>query len=414
MSQQNYLRRFVDDFLDETMPHLPAFMITGPRASGKTTTALERAASVVRLDEPAVADIFRDELDRYLTRLDAPILIDEWQYVPESLGAVKRAVDTDTGSGRFLITGSVRARHMQNTWPGTGRFTPVKMYGLTQAERTGHLDAVSFIDHIFAGDLPNKTFDSAPSTRDYLNLAAQGGFPESAVLPPALLSRWHEGYIDELITRDVAELAEIKQPRQMLDVLKAAALNTAGLPQTTTLMEASGASRYVAEKYLSLLEELFIIDQVPAWQKNRLTRMVKTPKLHMVDTGLAMWLTETSPEAVEFDSGLRGRILESFVLAQLRPLMALSSQSVRALHFRDTNGDREIDLILESRGGVTVGIEVKASRRVSRRDARHLEWFRDRMGTSFKAGVIFHTGDYAGEIAERIWLLPICAIWDTL
>lgn len=393
------------------MPHLPAFMITGPRACGKTTTAAEWATSVLRLDEPGVAALFRDELDRYLAGLEAPVLIDEWQFVPEGLGAVKRLVDQDGVPGRFLITGSVRARMMEGTWPGTGRFTPVTMYGMTQAERRENLEAAAFLDRLFEGDLHPQRIEDAPSVLEYLELAAEGGFPEVIRFPASLRSRWNQGYATELITRDVVELAEIKQPQQMMDVLKASALNTAGLPHISTLMEAAGASRYVMEKYLNLLEELFIIERLPAWQTNKLTRMVKTPKLHVLDTGLGMWLAEASPEVLERDTRLRGAFLDSFVLAQLRPLVALNERSITCSHLRDTNGDREIDLILESRGGDLVGIEIKASRRVSRKDAAHLEWFRDRMGDRFKTGVVFHTGDYAGEISDRIWLMPISTIW---
>lgn len=412
MTGQPYLERFVDGFLDSAMPHLPAFMIMGPRACGKTTTGLQRANSVIALDEPSTAEIFREELDRYLEGVKPPVLIDEWQLVPESLGAVKRAVDREKGAGRFLITGSVRARHMHGTWPGTGRFTPIRMFGLTQAERTAHLDAALFIDRLFDGELPSGSLANAPTTFDYLGLAAQGGFPDSVNLPDPLRARWHEGYIEELITRDVAELAGIKQPQQMLDVLKAAALNTAGLPQISTLMEASSTSRYVMEKYLALLEELFIVERLPAWRKNKLTRMVKTPKLHVADTGLAMWLAGASAESLYHDADLRGRLLDSFVLAQLRPLAELNDRTVTTSHFRDTNGHREIDLLLESRDGSVVGIEVKASRRVSRKDAAHLEWFRDQLGATFKTGVVFHSGDYAGQIADRIWLLPIASIWS--
>lgn len=412
MGDQKYLRRFVDDFLDATMPHLPAFMITGPRASGKTTTGLERAVSVLRLDDPAVAELVHDELDRYLARLEPPALIDEWQFVPEILGAVKRAVDTNKGSGRFLITGSVRARHMQETWPGTGRFTPIKMHGLTQAERQGNMQSAQFVDWLFEGTLPSGQLKEAPATTDYLRLAAQGGFPEAVYLPSELQARWYEGYVEELMSKDVAELAELKRPHQMLDVLKAAALNTAGLPQVTSLMEAASTSRYVMDKYLTLLEELFVLERLPAWGKNKFTRMSKTPKLHFLDTGLAMWLAGTSPRALERDADLRGRILDSFVAAQLRPLVALSSRTVRSHHFRDRNGEREIDLLLEARDGSVAGIEVKASRRVTRKDARHLEWFRDQVGSAFTAGVVLHTGDYAAEIADRVWLMPICALWD--
>lgn len=409
---QQYTRRYVDEFLDGAMQHLPAFMLVGPRGCGKTTTAARRAESIVRLDEGAQAELFEANPRRHLAELDPPVLIDEWQVVPESLVAVKHLVDSEQGAGRFLVTGSVRAKIKLDPWPGTGRITPIPMFGLTRGELLASEPALSFIDRLFSGDLPVGAVPDAPSVFEYAELIAAGGFPEAMSMPSAYRSSWYEGYVELIASRDVAEIATIESPRLMRRLLRAAALNSAGLPTVQTLVESVGASRPTVERYVNLLEELSLLQRIPRWESNRLKRMVKTPKLHLTDTGLALWLAGLGADALLRDSNMLGRLMDSFVLMQLRPLFRLTGRPVDAYHLRDANGRRKVDLILESQRGEIVVIEVKATGKVTRKDVRHLEWLRDEHPEEFVRGVIFHTGETAGEISDRIWSLPIAAIWS--
>lgn len=409
--ETEYLRRHVDDFLDGALQHLPALMLTGPRACGKTTTAARRTHSIVRADDPAQTALLEANPQGYLTELDPPVLIDEWQAVPETLAAVKRIVDSRIGPGHFLVTGSVRARIQLNPWPGTGRITPLPMYGLTQSEIQGSRTASSFVDRLFDGDLPTGVLNDVPSIFEYVQQAAAGGFPEAVKLPEEYRDSWYEGYVHMVAGRDVADIAAIEYPELMKRVLRAAALNTAGLPQLQTIATAVNSTRVTVERYLDLLEELGLVDRVPAWASNRFKRMVKTSKLHVTDTGLTLWLAGLDSSALLRNTDMLGRVMDSFVLAQLRPLFRLNRRKVTAYHLRDANGRREIDLILESQQGDFVAIEVKAAGKVTRKDVRHLEWLRDEHPQEFTRGVILHSGEAAGEISEDIWSLPIGSIW---
>lgn len=407
-----YLRRYIDDFLDGAMQHLPAFMLTGPRGCGKTTTAARRAQSIIRLDNSAQASLFEANPEKYLADLDPPVLIDEWQAVPESLTAVKHLVDETRGAGRFLVTGSVRARIQLNPWPGTGRITPLRMYGLTQGEITSSPQAPTFIDRLFDGNLPTGTLKDMPSIFDYAQLAASGGFPEALELPAEYRSSWYEGYVEMVASRDVADIASIEYPELMQRILRVAALNTAGLPSIQTLSTAAGTTRHITDRYLDLLAELGLVHRIPQWESNRLKRMVKTPKLYLGDTGLALWLAGLDSAALLRDPDVLGRIIDTFVLAQLHPLLRMHQRKLTAYHLRDTNGRREVDLLLESQQGDFVAIEVKAAGKITKKDIRHLEWLRDEHPKEFTRGVIFHSGDTAGELADRIWSLPIASIWS--
>jgi predicted AAA+ superfamily ATPase len=408
----DYIPRYVDLALDLLLAELPALMLTGPRGCGKTTTAVQRVESVLRLDRPDEARAFRAAPDALLAAQTPPVLIDEWQAVPESMGAVKRSVDSHPTAGRFLLTGSVRARLDSAGWPATGRVTPLGMYGLTVAEiERQRLDA-SALDLLFGEQDPIvATLGSAPTLVDYLDHAVRGGFPNAIDLTDFGRSAWYEGYVDQLIRHDVAALAEIRSSTGLHGLLHAVALNTAGLPALTTLAAASGLDHRTAKTYLAVLEDLRIIERVPAWTLNRMGRLVKTPKYHVLDPGLAAHLAgDTRPSLLKSNDRL-GRLIDTFVFAQIRPLLSLTAPAVRAFHLRDGNQQREVDLILESAAGSVVGIEVKAADSVQTRDARHLSWLRDRLGDDFHRGIVFYSGANSYPLTEKIWAMPIARLW---
>ncbi|WP_407320107.1 ATP-binding protein [Isoptericola halotolerans] len=406
-----YTPRLVDDVLDDLFAELPAIMLVGPRGCGKTTTALRRSASVLRLDQPLQADSLRADPDALLGVQKPPVLIDEWQVVPEVLGAVKRAVDSGTGGGRFLLTGSVRARRSVGQWAGTGRVIRVQMYGLTVAERAGSTGE-DLLRHLVSGaDLPTWTMPGAPSVVDYVEAALEGGFPEAVGLSRRARSAWLDGYRGELVYRDAAEIADIRSPERLAALLAAVAHNTAGTPNEANLAQAAGVDARTARAHLDLLEDLRVVERLPAWHSNRFTRLVKSPKFHITDTALAASLIGVDADGVLGSGDLLGRIVESFVAAQIRPMLGLSSPSLSMSHLRDRGGEHEVDLVIEARNGDILGIEVKASARVGEKDARHLRWMQERVGERFRRGVVFHTGPAAFRIDDRIHALPIAMLW---
>ncbi|GAA4699713.1 hypothetical protein APR04_003938 [Promicromonospora umidemergens] len=407
-----YVERYVDSLLDDVFPELAAVMLTGPRACGKTTTAARRASSILRLDDEQRARAFAAAPDALLAAQDLPTLIDEWQEVPESLAAIKRAVDSGSGGGRFLITGSVRARRTGAVWPGTGRVIPFRMHSLARGEIEASPNAANFLQRLFGDEDPSPaTLRSAPTIVDYITYAIQGGFPEAFRLTERARDAWYPGYVDQLVHRDVAALADVRSPDRLSALLHAVALSTAGVPQNRTLTEAAGIDGRTVNVYLDLLDDLRIIERVPAWSSNRLKRLVRTPKLYVADTGLATSLIRADKSTILSSGDLLGRAIDTFVAAQILPLVALSHPRVDAFHLRDSDGRHEIDLLLEGRGGTVVGIEIKAANAVKPQAARHLEWLRDSLGSSFKRGVVFHTGDTTYPMGDRIWAMPIASIW---
>lgn len=409
-----YLPRLADRRLEDLFAELPALLVTGPRATGKTTTARRHARSVVRLDVDAEAEAFRADPDVALRALPTPVLLDEWQAVPGVLGAVKRAVDEGSGARRFLLTGSVRADLDVEMWPGTGRVVRLQMYGLTQRELAGNVAGESFLTRLGHADL-----DIFPSPADppdlsgYLGLALRGGYPDAALLSYEPARRaWLESYIGQLLTRDARLLRGTRDPQLLRRFFEALALNTAGIATDMTLYEAAGIDRKTAVAYEQLLANLLVLEILPAWSANRLSRLGKAGKRYLVDPSLVATALRVDETAILRDGDLLGRMLDSFVLAQIRPEVDLSATAPRLHHLRARDGGHEIDILADTPLGDVIAIEIKATSAPKATDARHLFWLRDRLGERFRAGAVLHTGPRPFVLGERVFALPICSIWD--
>lgn len=409
-----YLARQLDGLLQERLRHHPAVLIVGPRASGKTTTAARAARSSILLDHPAQAAVARADADAALRDLPEPILIDEWQVVPEVLGAVKRAVDSEPRPGRFIITGSVRGDIDSPTWPGTGRLLRLAMFGLTVSEIRKQATTMPWLDSLAVHGV-EALGASSPETldlRDYAELALAGGFPEPVLrLPPAERRPWLESYIDQLLTRDVAGLSDRRDPRLLGRYFEACALHSATTTDQETLRAAAGVARATATAYDHLLRNLLVVDPVPAWWTNRLKRLLRAPKRYFVDSSLALAALRLDIAGLMKDGTVLGRALETFVVAQLRAEVARATSSPRLFHLRQEQGRHEVDIIVEYGGGRIVGLEIKATSAPQRDDARHLAWLRDQLGDRFLGGVVLHTGPRGFGLEDRIVAAPISALW---
>jgi len=388
-------------------------LLVGPRATGKTTTAARLARSEVRLDERAQAVAVEADPDAALRDLAEPILIDEWQIVPDVLGAVKRSVDADPRPGRFLITGSVHGDVDSPTWPGTGRLLRVAMFGLTVSEVHGSFPAVPLLDRLAEHGIEpllTKPTDKL-DLRDYAELAAKGGFPQPVLrLAAAERGPWLESYIEQLLTRDVAMLATHRDPYLLRRYLESCALNTACIADHRSLYETAGVAKATGEAYDQLLRDLLIIDTLPAWWTNRIKRLVRSPKRYVIDPSLALATLRVGVPGLMKDGDLLGRIIDTFVVAQLRAQLASSETQPRLYHLRQEKGQHEIDIIVEYGGGRVFAFEIKTGNAPSGHDARHLAWLRTELGDRFLGGAVLHTGPRAFRLADDIAAVPIAAL----
>jgi len=410
-----YLPRLVDQELAAAMTQHPAVLVVGPRACGKTTTARRMCASTLRLDVPSQAAVAHADPDSAIRGLTEPVLIDEWQVVPQILGAVKRAVDDDPRAGRFVLTGSSQADVTATGWPATGRVVRLPMYPLVGRERHGHVNAISLVDRIGEVGPEAVLHDALPNwdLRSHVRDALESGWPEALRTGgERARDRWLTSYVDHMATREIGPPVARRDPVKLRRYLRVLAANTAGSPTHKLLYDAAEIDRLTAIAYDDFFDTLMITQRVPAWAVNRTDRAVRIPKRHLIDPGLAGALLRADERQVMRDGDLLGRLLDTYVTAQIRAECAISSIGADLFHMRDPDGRREIDLIVEARDGRVIALELKATAAPAVADARHLAWLRDRIGQSFIVGLVVHTGPRAFVLGDRLLAVPISGLWQ--
>ncbi|MDE0267622.1 MAG: ATP-binding protein [Acidimicrobiaceae bacterium] len=413
--------RIVEHLIEkELLPAFPALLIVGARGSGKSTSAAQFADTIIDLSMPGPRKAAQEDPDGILTASTGTVVIDEWQEAPEIIGAVKRAVDTDTArtQGRFILTGSVRAAQKAPTWPGTGRLIRIRMSGLTQSE-IEHNNTYNPIDAFFAvnSSTTNPSALTAPDTTvsdlnrvDYLQRITAGRFPYAFNLSDRNRSRWFDAYVEQLVELDAPQIAGVNpRPRKLRAVLESCAARTGQELNKQATARDAGVTSVTADTHLRLLEDLSIVIRIPAWHTKRLYRLTRSPKVHVIDPGLAAHLLQTNVQEMTRDATLVGQLIETFVATELLPHLETTSDRTGMFHFRDRSG-HEVDFILERRNWI-VGLEVKSSTDVNRRDAKNLIWLKNQLGNRFHLGVLLYTGKFPFKIDNKLWALPISTLW---
>lgn len=413
-SNTTYRPRLVDALLDDASSAFAAVMVVGPRAVGKTTTAARLAAHTDRLDIPDVAAGYRADPDAALRRAPRPLLLDEWQEVPEVLPAVKRAVDRDRTPGQFILTGSIRATTDLSTWAGTGRVVRLAMHPLSEREIVGETGHAPFIER-----LAERWLDAVPQRLPeididgYIGRALRGSFPHLAFTDLSHRQRqlWLASYLDDLVTRDIETVDVPRDPTRLRRYVTTLALNLAGQPSDATLARDAAITVKTAAAYDRALSQLAVLDIAPAWASSRLNRLTKAGKRYLVDTALAAAAAGAAEHEVIHEPDLRGRWFDAFATMQIRAELAATSPTTAMHHVRVEGGRHEIDLLVELGRGRVFAVEFKAGSAPSSADARHLTWLRDEIGDRFAGGVVLHAGKSVIELGDRLAAIPLSALW---
>jgi len=414
-----YRRRVVDNELDELLAGVAAVSLEGPKAVGKTATALRRAATVYRLDDEAERAIVEADPSRLLEG-DRPVLIDEWQRFPASFDRVRRAVDDGAGPGSFLLTGSASPSDPP-THSGAGRILRVRLRPMTLAERGVGVASVSLGD-LLLGGRPAITGRTDVALQRYVNEILTSGFPGIRGLPGRLQRAQLDGYLERIVDRDFEDLGhQVRRPATLRRWLQAYAAATATSASLETIRDAAtsdrGAkpTRATTQPYRDVLERLWILDPVAAWlpTRNRLARLSSPPKHHLADPALAARLLGVDADAllharpagppIPRDGTLLGALFESLVTLCVRVYAQASEAQIG--HLRTWSGDREVNLIVE-RGRQIVAFEVKLGQVVDDRDVRHLVWLRNELGDDLADAAVITTGRAAYRRADGIAVIP--------
>ncbi|MYA24911.1 MAG: ATP-binding protein [Acidimicrobiales bacterium] len=399
---------------------LPAVVIEGPRAVGKTETALRRARTVHRLDDGRQLAIVRGDPERLLAG-SPPILIDEWQRYPDSWDMVRRRVDADPGTARFLLTGSA-APATRPTHSGAGRMVTLRMHPMSLAER-GITEPTVSLAELLSGSRPLLAGRSAMKLSDYALEIERSGFPAIRELDRGLRERQIGSYLDRVVEHDIDDLGTgVRDRASLRRWLEAFAAATATTAAYTSIRDAAtpGAgdppSMATVAAYRRVMEQMWIVEELPAWlpTRSRLRRLAASPKHHLADPALAMSSLGinaealldgiATPQATQRDGTLLGHLFESLVAQSVR-VYAQASRA-RVSHLRTRGGEQEVDLIVERRDGNVVALEVKLTAAVEDSDVRHLRWLTDRIGDNLLDAAVISTGNEAYRRQDGIGVIP--------
>ena len=336
MAESTYPRN-VRRALKLALTDTPVVALLGPRQSGKSTLvrALAPGRAYVTLDEQPMLRTAKVDPVGFIAALPARVTLDEVQRAPALLLAIKAAVDRDRRPGRFLLTGSANLLLLPGVGDSlAGRIEIVQLHSLTEAEKEHKPGAL--LQAFLAGRLAPRIrgIETSPPG-DLPARVMRGGYPPAQLRSPERARQWHRQYLRSVLERDVADIARVRDPAELGRLIEIVALRSASLLNLSALGTELGMRRETADQYLAVLERLFLLRRLPAWHRNEAKRLVKTPKIHLLDSGLAATLAGL--EAADWTTRRErfGFLLESFVVQQLIAQAGWTDPDLRFWHYRD-------------------------------------------------------------------------------
>jgi predicted AAA+ superfamily ATPase len=405
--------RFATPLLERALAESPVVLIHGPRQCGKTTLAQAVGTALgytyLSFDDAVTLAAATSDPVGFVDDLPARVILDEVQRAPALFTTLKRAVDRDRRPGRFLLTGSANVLLLPTLADSlAGRMEILRLHPLAQGElaRT----APAFLGALFEGGFKARSYERLG--KDLLRRIVAGGYPAAlARSTPRRRAAWYRDYVETLVQRDVRELARIASLDALPRLLTLAAGQTARLLNVSDLAAPFQLSRPTIRDYMTLLQRIFLLDELPPWHSNRMSRLIKTPKLHFGDTGVACTLLGLDEAALSEDRGTVGQLLETFVVQELRRQASWRDDDIRFHHLRDKDGV-EVDLVIEQGGRRVAGVEVKASATVTAADFRGLRKLQAAVGKQFAGGVVLYDGESSVRFGEGLYAVPVRALWE--
>ena len=402
--------RFAAALVTTALRDTPVVLVTGPRQCGKTTLVRDlvtKDREFLTLDDETILASARSDPAGLVRGLDRAT-IDEVQRAPDLLRSIKRSVDEDRRAGRFLLTGSANLLTVPQVSESlAGRMEIVNLLPLSQAEI--HRHKPGFLKAAFEGRVgrPRGTLLG----NNLVEAVLIGGYPEMLRRKqPKRRQAWARDYIRAIVQRDVRDIAEVEKLDQIPRLLRVLAQHAGQLTNFTQMGGSIGFDDKTTRKYIGILEQLFLVRRIEPWWRNHLKRLVKTPKLHFVDSGLLATLLGITAERIKKDRTTFGHLLETFVFSELLKQMSWMEGSWTLYHYRDKDQD-EVDIVVEDAAGAVVGLEVKAGATVNSEDFKGLRKFGKACGDDFKLGLVLYDGEKAVPFGDRLFAAPLSCLW---
>jgi predicted AAA+ superfamily ATPase len=396
--------------LELALEEEPVVFLRGPRQSGKTTLArsLEDGRLYRTLDDLVTLGAAKNDPHAFVASLPERVIIDEVQRVPELLLAIKREVDEKRIAGRFLITGSAEIRVSGAVAESlAGRMRVLDLLPLGLSEMAG--GAGDWLEDLWEGKWTQKSVTPWPKS-ELLRAMARGGFPEAVNRKSSDAGqRWLRGYVDAMIERDMTELARIADVTDMRRLLLLIASRTATVANYSDFSRVLGVPLTTLRRYLALVQAVFFTMELPAWAGNTTARLVKQPKIHLCDTGIAVVMAGLDERSLPSHANLAGQIFETYVVTEIRKAVAWMEKDFRLSHFRSHAG-REVDLVMEANDGSLCGFEMKLGGTVRAEDFQGLRHLQETVGAKFRHGYVIHSGEDVVSFTPQLHALPIAAL----
>lgn len=411
---QNYLPRHINKRLHTALADTPVVALLGPRQCGKSTLAIHLAPerAYITLDEHNMLMLAQNDPQGFIAELPERVTIDEVQRAPELLLAIKHRVDRNRKAGRFLLTGSANLMQIPRLADSlAGRMEIIELQPFSEAEK--ERTPGRFLQQWMAGTLPPRPLSGTKTQASKLpQRVIAGGYPEACKRSPKRAQRWLRQYVKALVERDVRDINQIKAAGDILRFVEYLAFQNAQLLNLTSIAKALGHTRATVEKYLTVLEKLYLLRRLPAWHKNSAKRLLKTPKLYFRDSGLAASLSGLTASSWLTDRTKFGMLLESFAVQQLWIQADQLDARLQLYHYRDKD-QVEVDCVL-CQGQKLWGVEIKAAKTLQQKDGKGLRRLADQAGQDFQGGVLFYDGSDILPLDKKRKLLaaPLSLLWE--
>lgn len=404
------IERALTEPLLAALADTPAVILVGGRQTGKSTLVTGLAgngheAEYVTLDEPTMLAAARRDPVGFVAQFDGPVILDEVQRAPDLLLPIKVAIDRRREPGRFLLTGSANVLFLPSVADAlAGRVEVLTLWPFSAAELAGRPRS-RFAELLFAAPI----FPSTPQLthEELLSRLIAGGYPEAVKrTDEEARNRWFGSYLTTILERDVRALADIERLERLPELLSAVALRSRGSLNKSGLSQDLGIANSSIDRYLALLDRVFLIKRLPAWHNRLQPRLVKAPKLLIADSGLLCRLLRADRDRLAEDPTLLGLVLEAYVGMELVKAAGVSAAGTQVMHYRTSKGV-EIDYLVEAADGRVAGVEVKAAASVDERDFKRFERIQSTLGDRFARGVVLYGGDRVVPFGDRLAAWPI-------
>lgn len=411
-------KRFLESKLVQALEYMPIVLVRGARQTGKTTLvksllSKEDESRYLSFDRVPVLIAAKDDPVGFISRLEKPVILDEIQRVPELFLPIKEDVDNNRVPGRYFLTGSADPLLLPKLGDSlAGRMRLLTMWPLSQGEIEGQKE--TFLDAVFGNTSIKIGKEFSCSKKDILARARLGGFPAPVLMKnDQQRYEWFTDYISLVLQKDILDLSKIENITQIPHLLMLLASRAGGLLNIEELARTVKLTGMTLNRYLDLLRTLFLVYVVPAWSGNLSKRLVKSPKIYLIDTALMLFALNIDADRLENEPYIIGSVIENFVVLELVKQLSWHDKNIQMYHYRDYQRV-EVDIVLEGPGGDLVAIEVKSSESINVDDFKGLKSLQHDVGDKFIQGIVLYTGNVCIPFGDKLTAMPISSLWESI